>query len=197
MIPVLPWQPLVLVVVVLGSGMLGASAESVFRLETTIQFPELWRLITAHFIHLNAVHAAMNALGLLLCLLIAPRCRDFPWFSTVCLLAVAISIGLIALFPHELPYVGFSGVLYGLYAAVMVPAALKLRVEAVVIYLGIAAWLSLQWLGQNTVTDGTLIGGRLVAAAHVIGFVLATFASCANHLSPSLHNLLFNKSLLP
>lgn len=76
---------------------------------------ELWRLISAHFVHINGVHLLLNWLGWCFALLLFPAFLNWR-LSGPCLLAssVGISLGLYLFFPNIQWYCGFSGVLHSL-----------------------------------------------------------------------------------
>jgi rhomboid family GlyGly-CTERM serine protease len=77
-----------------------------------------WRLLTAHFIHLDLEHAALNTLGLVL--MWALFARDYkPWqWIVITLTAItAIDVGLWLRDSTVAWYVGSSGVLHGVMAA--------------------------------------------------------------------------------
>jgi rhomboid family GlyGly-CTERM serine protease len=79
---------------------------------------EWWRLLTAHVVHLNLEHAALNALGL--ALLWAIFARDYTprqWAVIVGTVVAAIDAGLWFRDSGVLWYVGASGVLHGAMAA--------------------------------------------------------------------------------
>jgi len=79
---------------------------------------ELWRLLSAHLVHLNFRHACVNVLGL--ALLWALFARDYTprqWLLITCAAIAAIDAGL-WLWDSTLPwYVGSSGALHGVMAA--------------------------------------------------------------------------------
>jgi rhomboid family GlyGly-CTERM serine protease len=79
---------------------------------------ELWRLVTAHLVHLDLHHALLNCLGLLLMWVLFAR--DYPprqWLIIVLGSFAAIDAGL-ALWDSTLRwYVGSSGALHGVMAA--------------------------------------------------------------------------------
>jgi rhomboid family GlyGly-CTERM serine protease len=79
---------------------------------------EAWRLLSAHFIHLDLRHALLNCLGL--ALLWALFARDYPplkWLAVVLAAMVAIDAGLWLCNSTLLWYVGSSGALHGIMAA--------------------------------------------------------------------------------
>ena len=79
---------------------------------------ELWRLLTAHVVHLDLEHAVLNVLGLVM--MWALFARDFTlrqWLIVITAALIAIDLGLWAFDPQVRWYVGSSGVLHGVMAA--------------------------------------------------------------------------------
>ncbi|MGE0581689.1 MAG: rhombosortase [Steroidobacteraceae bacterium] len=113
------WVLLVLVVALMLSGVDGDTMRARFGYERAdLAAGELWRLLTAHGVHLDLRHAALNALGLLL--MWALFARDFRprrWLAIVVASIVAIDAGLWFLAPRIEWYVGASGWLHGVMAA--------------------------------------------------------------------------------
>jgi rhomboid family GlyGly-CTERM serine protease len=85
---------------------------------TALAHGQLWRLLTAHLVHLGIVHALLNCAGLaLLWMLFA---REFPprrWAWILLGSCAAIDAGLWFLRPGVAWYLGASGVLHGALAA--------------------------------------------------------------------------------
>ena len=79
---------------------------------------EWWRLLTAHVVHLDLAHAALNSLGLVLMwALFARDYRPRQWLAIVLAAAAAIDAGLWLRDSTVTWYVGSSGVLHGVMAA--------------------------------------------------------------------------------
>ncbi|MGH8267184.1 MAG: rhombosortase [Steroidobacteraceae bacterium] len=79
---------------------------------------QVWRLLTAHLVHLGVRHALLNCLGLVL--LWALFARDYTprqWLPIVLGAMAAIDAGLWWFDSTVLWYVGSSGVLHGVMAA--------------------------------------------------------------------------------
>jgi rhomboid family GlyGly-CTERM serine protease len=75
---------------------------------------ELWRLMTAHFVHLDASHALLNGLGVVL--MWALFARDYSparWAAIYACACLAVSAGLWFFSPEVTWYVGASGALHG------------------------------------------------------------------------------------
>ena len=79
---------------------------------------EWWRLLTAHFVHLDAEHAFLNSLGVVL--MWALFARDYSpwrWAAIYSGSALAVSAGLWFFNPELDWYVGASGALHGVMTA--------------------------------------------------------------------------------
>jgi rhomboid family GlyGly-CTERM serine protease len=78
---------------------------------------EWWRWLSAHFVHLGAGHALLNATGLaLLWALFARSYALWHWLAAVAYTILCISIGFWFFSPYLEWYVGASAVLHGVFA---------------------------------------------------------------------------------
>jgi len=138
---------------------------------------EWWRLLSAHFVHLDAGHAVLNGLGLVL--MWALFARDYSplrWLAIYLTSALAISAGLWFFDPHIEWYVGASGALHGVMTAGTLAHLRRRDLDGWILAVFIIAKLSYeQFAGSmpfagaaNTVVDAHLYGA-------VGGFVLALF----------------------
>jgi rhomboid family GlyGly-CTERM serine protease len=85
---------------------------------TGIAAGQIWRLLTAHVVHLDLDHAALNSLGLVLMwALFARDYRPLQWFAIVLGSIAAIDTGLWLRDSTVAWYVGSSGALHGVMAA--------------------------------------------------------------------------------
>jgi rhomboid family GlyGly-CTERM serine protease len=135
-----------------------------------------WRLVSAHFVHLDAEHAALNTLGLVL--MWALFARDYSplrWAAIYLTAALAISAGLWWLDPQIAWYVGASGALHGVMTAGTLAHLRRHDLDGWILAVFIVAKLcyeqyagSMPFAGTaNTVVDAHLYGA-------VGGLVLAT-----------------------
>jgi rhomboid family GlyGly-CTERM serine protease len=79
---------------------------------------ELWRLLTAHLVHLDLHHALLNCLGLVLMWILFARDYSPRQWLLIVLASMAVIDAGLALWDSTLRwYVGSSGALHGLMAA--------------------------------------------------------------------------------
>jgi rhomboid family GlyGly-CTERM serine protease len=111
---------------------------------------ELWRLVTAHLIHVDFTHLGWNLAGLaLVAWLFGREFRAGEWALVLVGSTIAVDLGFLLLEPQLEWYVGFSGVLHGLMAA------------------GLCAWL---WRSPDSLTAlvATVFAAKL-AWEHFVG----------------------------
>ena len=85
---------------------------------TALAAGQWWRLLTAHFVHLDFDHAALNSLGLVLMwALFARDYRPRQWLAILLGSIAAIDAGLWLRDSTIAWYVGSSGALHGIMAA--------------------------------------------------------------------------------
>lgn len=137
---------------------------------------QLWRIWTAHFVHLGWQHASLNLLGLLLCGWLTPAAALRGLWRQALWLALGVGLCLWAFSPEVPNYVGFSGVLYGLFVWSLAPQAWRGDRFAGLALLLVLGWMLWQWLGEPLRAEQQWIGGSVIGVAHVYGFVLAALA---------------------
>ena len=96
----------------------GAARDALSYQRTALAEGQWWRLLTAHFVHLDLEHAALNAMGLVL--MWALFARDYPplrWLAIYLGTALTVSAGLWWFSPEVAWYVGASGALHGVMTA--------------------------------------------------------------------------------
>ena len=99
----------------------GESAQDLFQFQRAgIAQGQLWRLVTAHLIHLGWSHALMNlaALGLVIYLL-ADGVGALSVLGLILASSLSVDAGLWFLQPELQWYVGLSGVLHGLLVGLL------------------------------------------------------------------------------
>jgi rhomboid family GlyGly-CTERM serine protease len=129
---------------------------------------EWWRLITAHLVHLDLEHAALNALGVVL--MWSLFARDFSpsqWLLIVLATFAAIDAGLWFRDTHVDWYVGASGALHGVMTAGTVAHVRRGDLDGWILAIFIIVKLLYeQWSGQLPFSQS---GVPVVVNAHLYG----------------------------
>lgn len=148
-----------------------------------IQQGEFWRVISAHWIHFNWQHLLLNGLGLVLCVAITrPTWSIRRWVVYNCLLAVGISM-LFTWFNPELDwYVGYSGVLFGLFLLAAIELFKTERIIALLLGIGVCSKVTLEQTSSVTVTTSDFIGVPVIIDAHLYGLLLALAIALGNQV---------------
>jgi rhomboid family GlyGly-CTERM serine protease len=138
---------------------------------------QIWRLFSAHFVHLSSAHLLGNALGVVLLAYIAGRSLNnligillLAW----CLLVVGI--GLYGYASYLERYVGLSGVLHGLLLVAPFLSTFYSRRIATCFLLVIVAKVA--WEQSSFYDDMSMvgvIGGRVETNAHLLGVIAGLF----------------------
>lgn len=157
------------------------SLQAVLRYERSfILEGEWWRLLTAHFVHFNFTHLALNLVGWWIFLKLGGYLFSLKQLTLNLLIsALGISLLLLIFQPHLQWYLGFSGVLYGLLF--MVGLQLALQPQR---WLGLAliGTISLKLVGDTynnsqAMYSAQLIGAPVVLVAHGYGLLLGLVLS--------------------
>ncbi len=143
---------------------------------------EWWRLLSAHFVHLDAEHTVLNVLGVVL--MWALFARDFTpmrWLAIYLFAAASVSAGLWCFSPEVEWYVGSSGALHGVMTAGTLAHLVRRDLDGWILAAFIVAKLSYEQIagqmpfaeGANTIVDAHLYGaiGGLLCALFLV-FVL-------------------------
>lgn len=143
---------------------------------------EVWRVVTAHLVHLNRLHLLLNLLGLLL--ICDLQWGALPLRHAVGLLGfsgMAASASLWWLHPELVWYAGLSSVLHGLWAGCVlfglrpapgIPLRPRLPYLAGAFLLAVKLLMEFRYgASENT---AHLIGSGVVTAAHFYGALAGT-----------------------
>jgi rhomboid family GlyGly-CTERM serine protease len=133
---------------------------------------EGWRLLTAHFVHLDLEHALLNCLGLLL--MWALFARDFSpwcWLAIYCMAALAVGLGLLWFSAEVAWYVGASGALHGVMCAGTMAHLRRGDLDGWILVVFIGAKLLYEQVAGSLPFAG---GDATVVDAHLYGAVGGT-----------------------
>ncbi len=135
---------------------------------------EFWRLLTGHLVHANARHLLLNLTGLILCqALTGVRWRLWQWGWRILWLASAISLGFWLLQPQIHWYVGFSGVLFGLYLLAAVEVIRQQPLVSSLLILLLLAKILIEQFSSVKIGSSEWIGVPVLVDAHLYGFLAA------------------------
>jgi rhomboid family GlyGly-CTERM serine protease len=133
---------------------------------------EIWRLLTANFIHLGWAHLILNVCALLLMgWLFGEERSRAGWATDLMICAVVCNVGLFLFSPEIIWVVGLSGALHGLF---IVGAVGWIR-QGVTLGWGLLLAVSLKvgWeqLNGEMPLTAEIVGGNVVTDAHLWGAV--------------------------
>ncbi|HNE92435.1 MAG TPA: rhombosortase [Agitococcus sp.] len=140
-----------------------------------IEQQQYWRMLTAHFVHLNIKHLALNLAGLTLVLIIFDRtCSLAAWLILICSSAMLQSMAFYYYLPQVTAYVGFSGVIHSLYVvgALMLFKSRQDQSLAMILLALVTLKLLTENLGQGISMTEQMIGGHVLVEAHLYGAVI-------------------------
>jgi rhomboid family GlyGly-CTERM serine protease len=154
------------------------------RYERSLIFQgELWRLFTAHLVHLNLTHLVLNLVGWWLFLKLCGHLLKLKQLSCyILILALGISLLLLIFQPHLQWYLGFSGVLYGLLLIGSIQLSLQPERGLGLALISLIS-LKFAWDSYNSLMHGSslssaqLIGAPVVLAAHGYGLLIGVILS--------------------
>ncbi len=148
-----------------------------------LESAEYWRLITTHWAHTNWIHFLLNAAGLVLCLSIAsPEWSIKRWLLYQFVFALGISLLFNSLNPELTWYLGYSGILYGIFLLAAVDLYPRDKLIALLLGSAIVIKITLEQSSEINLTTSDIIGVPVVVDAHLYGVILAIFVALVNHV---------------
>lgn len=135
----------------------------------------LW---SAHFVHLNTMHLVLNLCAwVLIALLFEREFTPLGLIIAVALMPWLIGLAIWLYQPSVERYVGFSGVLHGIFALGVgqLLANTQEKKLACLLLIGLIAKLSYEHFAQHSVLTEQMIGGRVLVAAHFYGACAGLF----------------------
>jgi rhomboid family GlyGly-CTERM serine protease len=135
---------------------------------------EIWRIVTAHWVHVGWLHLLLNGLGLVICVILTkPGWSIRRWLISSLTLAIGISIMLTLYNPEVRDYAGYSGVLYGLYMLAAISLFSSDRLVAGLVITAIVIKVLMEQFNFYDFNTGDIIGAHVVIDAHLYGLLMA------------------------
>jgi len=163
----------------------GDEARELGRYERfAIESGEYWRLVTGHLVHLGFGHLWPNLAALaIIGLLFEDVFGTADWLRVGAASAAAIDLGLYALEPNVVWYVGLSGVLHGYVAAGALALLVRREKLGAVLAICVAAKLTFEQVVGPVPFTAESVGGPVVVAAHLYGVVGGLLAEAAAQIA--------------
>lgn len=140
---------------------------------------EIWRLVTANFVHFGWAHTLMNVAALLLCTqALLNELSLIKYLSLLLTCCLAVSAGIYWFNPEYRPYAGLSGAIHGLVFAGLIPTrAYPLWVKITGLLLITGKLVQENLPGYEATDLQQLIPAAVAVESHVYGAIAgATFA---------------------
>lgn len=158
---------------------LSATVLQAFGLEDSLRFNrdlvqqgDVWLLFSAHFVHLNWSHWALNMAGLaIVAFFFSNHAGVRQWLAVILISSCIINAGIWWWITDIRYYVGLSGVLHGLF---LYGALREIRYYPVSGYVLVAVLLvKLTWEFFYGALPGSedMAGGRVLTEAHLLGAI--------------------------
>ncbi len=157
----------------------GESLSEALRYDSNaIKNGEIWRLVTAHFVHLGWSHLWLNMAGLLLVFVFFAQCVSVRYWL-LCLAVNALGISLLIYFlnPEIIWYVGLSGVLHGLFILGGIADIQYRKWEGIGFTLIILAKVSYEQIAGPLPGSEETAGGPVLVDAHFYGAIIGLLLS--------------------
>lgn len=130
---------------------------------------QIWRLFSAHFVHLGWAHFSINiAAFIMIWFLFWAEWQQRIWLLMFIFISLGTSMGLLLLQPSLDWSVGLSGVLHGLFAAGAIGALNKEQRPALFMLSILAVKLVWEQVGAMPGSEAW-IGGSVITSAHLYG----------------------------
>lgn len=151
---------------------IGDPASELLRYQRTWwSHSELWRLLTAHFIHLDWFHLASNLSGLwLIWWFVGSVLSHYQWLAVFLILSLSVTLGLMVVSSSVDWYVGLSGVLYGLLIAGLIAGMKQWFSFDALLCLVVMVKIALEQFAVN-ISLMDISGGPVIVDAHLYGVI--------------------------
>lgn len=135
---------------------------------------QLWRIVSAHWVHVGWIHWLFNGLSLVIMVsLTTPGWSIVRWLVQTLCMAIGISILLMLFNPELITYVGHSGILYGLFVLGAISLFPHDRLVAVLVIAAIVVKVFMEQFSFLDFNTADIIGARVVVDAHLYGLLMA------------------------
>ena len=137
-----------------------------------VEHGQVWLLFTAHIVHLNWSHWALNMGGLaIVAFFFSPHASARQWLAVLFVSACVINVGLWWGMPEIRSYVGLSGVLHGLFLYGALREIRFYPASGYVLTMVLVAKLAWEFFNGALPGSEDMTGGRVLTEAHLLGAI--------------------------
>ena len=142
--------------------------------QDAVESGQIWRILSAHWVHVGWMHWLLNSLSLVICVVLTtPGWSPRRWALVTIVMGLGITMLMMLLSPEERSYAGHSGILYGLYVLGAIGLFRRDRLVAVLIIAAIVIKVLMEQFSFYDFNTGSLIDARVVIDAHLYGLLMA------------------------
>ena len=147
---------------------------------------QLYRVITAHFVHTNVYHGLLNLCGLILIgVLSSNHMLPRDWWLGMSISILVVSAGLLVFNAEVQWYRGMSGVLHGIVVLLVLKARQLAGFIRVLLLLALGIKILLEQGQSGFWANEQLLGAPVITVAHLYGVVGGVVSYLALHLTRS------------
>jgi rhomboid family GlyGly-CTERM serine protease len=168
------WRPVLgVAIVILGIGFLGDFGRDVLAFDRElIGSGQLWRLVSAHFVHTGFPHLILNLVGLgIVWYLVGEALKPLEWLIVWIVSIAGVNLGLWLLEPQLDWYVGLSGVLHGLIAAGLIASIRTFGVDLWIVLIAVVGKLVYEQVFGPMPGSESTTGIPVIVNAHLYGAI--------------------------
>ena len=171
--------PSIIALICVAIGFSNESISEALRYDAiAIKEGQLWRLITAHFVHLSLSHLWLNLGGLILVFAFFAQCISIRyWLFCLAVNALGISVLIYFLNPEITWYVGLSGILHGLFILGGIADIQHRKWEGIAFTAIIISKVLFEQISGPLPGSEEAAGGPVLVDAHFYGAMLGLLVS--------------------
>ena len=145
-----------------------------------------WRIITSNLTHTNDYHLLINTSVLIFFVINFSDMLSVKrfWFLT---LYLSTFIGFALIFTDIQSYVGFSGVMHGLFIWAAVTDIYQRRFSGWILFIGVSIKLGYDQIYGPSVTTSELIRAKVAVEAHMAGALAGFILPVTEHFYITMH----------
>ena len=172
------WQNFIAIIVILLAVICTYYQELFLYERHALEDGEIWRLLSGHLTHLNNKHLILNMIAWVIIFFLGFNyLSPLKWVVLLLVFSLAISAGLYYFVPEIIFYGGFSGVLHGYFAYILIEWIKSGQKVAWLILLLLIAKVIAENFSDLGSSTAEYLDLRVVTEVHLIGVITGTLLS--------------------